>query len=116
MLGPLEHQVFEQVREARATRHLVLRADVVPHVHRDNRHAVIFVDDDVEAVGESGLGERDAHGQLTGISGMARRENDAIETCCATRSAAEKRARDDGASGSLMTMGTPVSPPVRTGA
>ena len=61
MLRAFEHQVLEQVRQARAARPLVLRSDVVPDAHRDERHAVIFVDDDVETVGERGLGERNAH-------------------------------------------------------
>ena len=36
-----EHHVLEQVREAGAARRLVLRADVIPDVHRDGRRRVI---------------------------------------------------------------------------
>ena len=52
MLRALEHQVLEEVREAGTAGHLVLGADVVPDVDGDDRQRVIFVDEDVEAVGE----------------------------------------------------------------
>ena len=58
MLGAFEHQVLEQVRKAGAPGPLVLGADVVPDVDRHDRHVMILVDDDVEAVGERALGER----------------------------------------------------------
>ena len=61
VLRSLEHQVLEQVRESRAPRLLVLRADVVPHVDRDNRTIVIFVHDHVEAVVEPLMDEWDVH-------------------------------------------------------
>jgi hypothetical protein len=57
--GSLEHQVLEQVREPGAPRHLVLRSDVVPHVHGHDRAIVVFVDDDLEAVSEHMFPERD---------------------------------------------------------
>ena len=62
MRGALEHQVLEEVREARSTRLLVLRADVVPDVDRDNRTVVILVHDHIEAVGELLMEERNVHG------------------------------------------------------
>ena len=61
VLRPFEHQVLEQVRESRAARLLVLRADVVPHVDRDNRTIVILVHDDVEAVWQGLVDEGDVH-------------------------------------------------------
>jgi hypothetical protein len=64
VLAAVEHQVLEEVREPRAPRPLVLRADVVPDVHADDRRLVVLVDDDGEAVGEDLLRERDVrHGE-----------------------------------------------------
>jgi hypothetical protein len=60
MLGTFEHQVLEQVRETRASASLVLRADVVPQVDRNDRHAAILMDDDVEAVGERAFRVRES--------------------------------------------------------
>ena len=57
MLGPFEHQVLEEMREAGAARPLVLGADVIPDVHGHDRHVMILVDDHVETVGERALGE-----------------------------------------------------------
>ena len=50
VLRAVEHQVLEQMREARLARILILRADVVPDVGRDNRRLAIFVDDDAQAI------------------------------------------------------------------
>ena len=61
MLRSLEHEVLEQVREPRPAGHFVLRSDVVPDVHRDDRQRVILVDQHVESVGKRVLGERDVH-------------------------------------------------------
>jgi hypothetical protein len=58
MLGTFEHQVLEQMRETRASAPLVLRADVVPQIDRDDRNATILVHDDVEAVVEGAFGVR----------------------------------------------------------
>ena len=55
----LEHDVLEQVGEARLARDLVLRADVVPEVDRDDRCEVILGDDDAQAVVETLVAERD---------------------------------------------------------
>jgi hypothetical protein len=51
VLRTLEHQVLEQVRESRAPDFLVGRSDVIPDVHRHDRHTAILVQDDVEPVG-----------------------------------------------------------------
>ena len=59
VLRAVEHQVLEQVREARLARLLVLRADVIPDVHRDDRRLVVLVDDQGEAVVENELLVRD---------------------------------------------------------
>jgi hypothetical protein len=45
-----EHQMLEEMREPGAPGALARRADVIPDVDRDNRHAMVFVQDDVEAV------------------------------------------------------------------
>ena len=51
--------MLEQVREAGLARPLVLRADVIPEVHRDDRARAIFVQQDVESVVERVLRERE---------------------------------------------------------
>ena len=61
VLGSLEHQVLEQMREARVPGRLVLRSDVIPDVDRDDRTAVVLVQQHVEAVRERVLGERNVH-------------------------------------------------------
>ena len=53
VLGALEHHVLEQVRETGAPRLLVLRADLVPDVDDDLGHAVVLVEDHLEAVRQS---------------------------------------------------------------
>ena len=121
-----EHQVFEEVREAGAARLLVLRPDVVPEVHRHDRHVVVFVDDDVEPVVERALRVRqvdDGRGlpaHRTGIRGILPRLASAarcadIDTCAAVRSATCRNARAAGEAGSLSTSGTPRSLPSRIG-
>ena len=56
--GALEHHVFEEVGEAGAAYFLILGADMVPDVDRHQRNRVVFVEDDVEAVGQSELFKR----------------------------------------------------------
>ena len=113
----LEHQVLEQMREAGQPGPLVLRADVIPDVHGHDRQRVILVQDDVETVGERGLGVGDLHAgdrapQRTGVSGIVARVAARSRCCAATRSAAANDAPRAGAeSGSPMTIGTPLSPP-----
>ncbi len=58
---PFEHQVFEQMRETRLAGLLVPRADVIPDIDRDERHAPVLVDDDVETVRQRRLSERQVH-------------------------------------------------------
>ena len=41
----IEHQMLEQMREAGLALGLVLRPDVIPHRHRDDRRLVVLVDD-----------------------------------------------------------------------
>ncbi len=55
VLAALEHQVFEQVGEAGAAGLLVLAADVVPDVDRDDRRLAIGVHDHPQAVGQGEL-------------------------------------------------------------
>ena len=59
VLGAVEHQVLEEVGEAGLARLLVLRADVVPDVHRRDRGLVVLVDDEGEAVRQHVLLEGD---------------------------------------------------------
>ena len=60
----LEHHVLEEVGEAGLARDLVLRADVVPDVDRDDGREVVLGDDQAEAVGEALVGE--GHGRDAG--------------------------------------------------
>ena len=64
VLRALEHQVLEQVREAGLARDLVLGADVVPEVDRDDRRLAVGVHDHGQAVVEAeGLvGDGDGRG------------------------------------------------------
>ena len=55
----LEHDVLEEVGEAGLARDLVLRADVVPEVDRDDGREVVLGDDDAQAVGEALVAEDD---------------------------------------------------------
>ena len=55
----LEHDVLEEVGEAGLALHLVLGADVVPEVDRDDRGEVVLGDDDAQAVVEALVAERD---------------------------------------------------------
>jgi hypothetical protein len=55
VLRALEHQVLEQVGEAAAPGRLVLAADVVPDVDRDDRRLAVGVHDHAQAVGQGEL-------------------------------------------------------------
>lgn len=59
MLRALEHQVLEQVRKAAAPGRIILRADVIPDLHGNGRARVVLDTDDLQAVGERALLERD---------------------------------------------------------
>ena len=52
ILRAVEHQMLEEMREARLARWLVLRADIVPDRERDHRRLAVGVDDDPEAIVE----------------------------------------------------------------
>ena len=68
----LEHHVLEEVGEAGLALDLVLRADVVPEVDRDDGREPVLGDDQAEAVGEAFVGEghgRDAGHRLGGLLG-----------------------------------------------
>src|SRR2546427_4522908 len=56
----LKHHVLEEVREPGATGTLVARADLVPHIDRDDGRRVVLGVDDAQAVGQRELLERDA--------------------------------------------------------
>src|SRR6185503_1340719 len=113
MLGPFEHQVLEQMREPCLAGLLVLGSDVIPDAYRDERNTAVFVDDHLQAVWQDLLLERDSHTCTSGIALLTCAE---MEICWATRSAAATIARAGTDSGSPITMGTPESPPLRTGA
>ncbi len=49
VLAAVEHQMLEEMREAGRARLLVLGADVIPDVHRDDRRLVILVHDQPSA-------------------------------------------------------------------
>ncbi len=59
VLTALEHEVFEQVGESRASRDLVLAAHVIPEVDGRLRQTVVFVEDYRESVSQSVPAERD---------------------------------------------------------
>ena len=65
-----EHHVLEQVSEACPARHLVLGANVVPHVHGHRGHGMIGRQDDIESVRKLIMFER--NGDFT-ASRVARR-------------------------------------------
>ena len=74
VLAAVEHQVLEEVREAGLAGLLVLRAHVVPDVHRHDRRLVVLVHDQRQAVAEHELlvgdvGDRD-------LGGLRRRSAD----------------------------------------
>ena len=55
VLRALEHHVFEEVGEPGPARPLVLGTDVIPDVDADNGRRVVFVQDDLETIGEREL-------------------------------------------------------------
>ena len=57
----LEHHVFEEVGEPGPAHLFVLGAHVVPDVHRHQGDGVVFMEDDVHAVGEPVFFESDAY-------------------------------------------------------
>ncbi len=59
IVGAVEHQMLEQMREAGLALRLVLGPDIVPGADRDDRRLVVLVDDDGQAVGELELRVRD---------------------------------------------------------
>ena len=57
VLRALEHQVLEQVGEPALPAFLVLGADVIPQIHRDQGQPVLAADDDFKSIGQLGFGE-----------------------------------------------------------
>src|SRR5436189_148940 len=55
VLAAVEEEVLEQMREARLPALLVARADVIPEIDRDDRHAVVLVHEQREPVVEHEL-------------------------------------------------------------
>src|SRR5688500_15312824 len=54
VLGALEHHVLEEVGEAGPPRSLVLRPDVIPHRHVDDRGRMILREDHAQTVRQRG--------------------------------------------------------------
>ena len=77
--GALEHHVLEQVGEAGLARDLVLRADVVPDVHRRDGREVVLRDDQPEAVGQPRLREVDGGNEHPRM--LAQRRQLGMATC-----------------------------------
>ena len=69
VLRPLEHEVLEQVCEPVLSGRLVLRTDVIEHVHAHDRDAMILVEDDFETVRKF----RARNGQRRTASGQSSR-------------------------------------------
>jgi hypothetical protein len=69
-LRALEHQMFEEMSDARLARRIVGRAVAVPHHMGDDGRPMVGDDDDGEAVGEPELGDarsgRDGRGRRGG--------------------------------------------------
>ena len=61
ILGAVEHQMLEQMREAGLALGLVLGPDIVPGADRDHRRLVVLVDDHRQPVGQAEHGVRDRH-------------------------------------------------------
>ena len=67
VLGPLEHQVLEQVGIACLAGDLILGTDVIPDIHGHHGQGVVLVQDDVQAVGQASLLKSDGlHARLLG--------------------------------------------------
>ncbi|MCG3120209.1 MAG: hypothetical protein ALAOOOJD_02834 [bacterium] len=52
IFAAIEHQMLEQMRKAAFAGFLILRTDVVPHIHRHDRRFVIFVHDERQPIGQ----------------------------------------------------------------
>ena len=71
MLRALEHQVLEEMRESGPPWRLVFRADVIPEVDGDNGASVVFVQQQLETIGQLVLCERNHHRTI--VSGIVGR-------------------------------------------
>ena len=68
MRRALEHEVLEQMGEPCTAGPLVLRADVVPEVHRDDGTPVVLVYDHVQPVVEHFPGKRQIHAAFSPLT------------------------------------------------
>ena len=72
----VEHQVFEQVREAGLALGLVLGTDVVPDADRNDRRLVVLVHDHGQAIVEGEFLVRDVHVRhVRGVGGGAQQQS-----------------------------------------
>ena len=72
VLAAVEHQVLEQMSETGAARPLVLGADVIPDIHRDDRRLVILMDDQGQPVGQHEALKGNVEGGRRGFLGRQR--------------------------------------------
>ena len=52
MLRPLEYHTLEQMGKSSTSALLVLRSDVVPDIYRDHGDEVVFMQDNVQSIGQ----------------------------------------------------------------
>ena len=88
LLGALEHQMLEEMREAGFAGRLVGRADLVPDHLRDHGRAVVGDHHDLQAVAE-----REAGGRLRGDRGLGEAPAANVEGRCES-SAAKRQATE----------------------
>ena len=69
LVRALEHQMFEEMGDARLSRRIVRRAVAIPHHMRHHRRPMIGDDDDCHSVVELGLDDLGALGQRLGEGG-----------------------------------------------
>ena len=55
--------MLEKMCEAGQPRSLILGPNVIPEVHRNDRHVVILMHQDIETVAEGGACEREVEGR-----------------------------------------------------
>ncbi len=109
VLRTFEHQVLEQVCEAGAAELLVPRADVVPDVHGDDRHAGVAVQDHVQPVGKRELRIGDAEARGRGLG----HERGRADTGGDDESSQREKASAHGASVARGAVGSPQPGPVQ---
>jgi hypothetical protein len=67
----VEHQMLEQMRKAGLALGLMLRPDMIPDRHRDDRRLAVGMDDDLQPVGQSEAVIGDLHPATRSATGAA---------------------------------------------